>query len=168
MSMLFARKLWLMLVLLVFAGDTFSQPEKAALDGWTWELGAARNWTPSRIEPTPLQGKDYLLKAYVDEKRKWGLELIEYACATCSTYDDPSGMVVSDAKITGRGTAARLPALYYEIVEDSGIKHVAAVTGDKSRALRITIRWRLRVPDETSAAEAELKVLLAQIHRLNH
>ena len=134
----------------------------------TWELGDSPQWKPSRHLPSAFLGKTYLLKVFANMDRKWRLEQIEYAGTEHSTYEGLAQMLSSGARVTGRGEALGLPVLYSELFEeDDGIKQVSAVSGDNTRALRLSIVWRPGTVDETAAVTAELKALMAGIRRIN-
>ena len=143
-------------------------PCKLPLGEMTWELGNNPHWKPSRHLPSIFQGRSYLLKIFADTDRKWQLDQIEYASTERSAYDGLAEMLPRGARITGRGEALGLPVLYSELFEeDDNIKHVSAVSGDKTRALRLTIMWRPGKVDETAAVTAELRALMAGIRRVN-
>jgi len=143
-------------------------PCEQPLGAMTWDLGETPRWKPSRHEPSVNQGTAYLLKIFGQPELKWQLEQIEYATTEGSTFDGLAQMLPVDARVTGRGEALGLPVLYSEYFEEvDNIRHVSAVSGDKTRALRLSISWRpVKGKDETAAATAELKTLIAGMKRV--
>jgi hypothetical protein len=142
---------------------------KLPLGEMTWELGDLRQWKPSRYLPSAFTGKTYLLKIFSMVDRKWRLEQVVAECREwkCSSYDDLKKLLSRDARITGRGELLGLPIVYLELFEsDSGIKQVAALSGDGRRSMRLNIQWRPRKQDETAAVMAELKSLIAGMRRV--